>query len=426
MQIATDRTNKLLRWCEYAYVVVVLSALTIGPVYSLWNAAMISLPIQPIDSPVLATFIGVQIPAVFLLGRRWSFAGDVRKLVFWLLGLVVFLMLTAIWTDMSRFVAGDALRMGLATVTGLYVVASFSRREQISLIWAAMQICLFASRFAISRNWAGSKAGDGDWQGIFNNPNLLGPVAAVGLVLSILICLDFLRSHEGEWKKPLLFLLVDVTLFDMVMLYHSKSWTSVGAAFVFLLICLIGLTLGPIGHALKRTQRQIQQIAISITTAMLLIMMIVCYHFFRILPSGIKSFLAERNLVWSHSLRGIQVHPLSGWGFNAAWNSLKFRRLNYWWTVEYLGHSHSAYLEILLSGGVVAGLLFLIFLLKSIWFISKEWSENITQSFGISLAFYCLFSAVFEPFIVTGYFLWPLLIIGILPSCKQAVSTEFN
>lgn len=147
------------------YVVVVLSALTIGPVYSLWNAAMISLPIQPIDSPILATFIGIQIPTVFLLGRRWSFAGEVSKLIFWLVGLVGFLMLTTIWTDMSRFVAGDALRMGLATVTGLYVVASFSRREQIWLIWTAMQICLFASRFAILRNWSGAKAGDSDWQG---------------------------------------------------------------------------------------------------------------------------------------------------------------------------------------------------------------------------------------------------------------------
>ena len=426
MQIATDRTNKLLRWCEYAYVVVVLSALTIGPVYSLWNAARISLPIQPIDSPILATFIGVQIPAVFLLGRRWSFAGDVQKLIFWLIGLVGFLMATAIWTDMSRFVAGDALRMCLATVTGLYVVTSFGRREQIWLIWIAMQTCILASRFAIARNWTDARAGDGDWQGIFNNPNLLGPVAAVGLVLSMLICLDFLRSHKSEWNRPLLLLLVDVTLFDMVLLYHSRSWTSVCAALIFLIVSALGFTLSPIGKFFDRALTQIQRIAISLGTVVLLIMMIICYRFFWILPSNLKNFLAERNLAWAHSVRGIQEYPFSGWGFNAAWNTLKFRKLDFWWTVEYIGHSHSAYLEILLSGGIIAGLLFLIFLLKALWAISKEWSENIIQSFGVSLTFYCLFSALFEPFIVTGYFLWPLLIIGILPSCKQAGSTEFN
>ena len=416
----------LLRWCEYAYVVVVLSALTIGPVYSLWNAAMISLPIQPIDSPILATFIGVQIPTVFLLGRRWSFEGDVRKLVFWLIGLVGFLMATAIWTDMSRFVAGDALRMGLATVTGLYVVASFSRREQIALSWIAMQICLLASRFAIMRNWAGAKTGDGDWQGIFNNPNLLGPVAAVGLVLSIFMCSDFLKSHEGEWMKPLLFLVVDVTLFDMVLLYRSRSWTSVGSALIFIIVLALGFTLSPMSKVFNRALTQIQQIAISFATAVLLVTMVVCYRFFWILPSNIKNFLGERNWAWAHSVRGIQEHPFSGWGFNAAWNSLKFRKLNLWWTVEQLGHSHSAYLEILLSGGIIAGLLFLVFLLKALWAISKEWSDNIVQSFGISLAFYCLFSALFEPFIVTGYFLWPLLIIGILPSSKMEVLTECN
>lgn len=426
MQIATDRINTIIRWCEYAYVVVVLSALTIGPVYSLWKAAMISLPIQPIDSPILATFIGIQIPAIFLLGKRWSFSGDVRKLIVWLAALVGFLMLTAIWTDMSRFVAGDALRMCLATVTGLYVVASFSRREQIALIWIAMQICLLVSRFAISRNWTGAKAGDGDWQGIFNNPNLLGPVAAVGLVLSILLCLDFLRIHKGEWKRPLLLLLVDATLFDMVLLYHSRSWTSVCAAVIFLIISALGFTLSPIGKFFNRALTQIQQISISFVTVVLLIMMIALYRFFWIFPSNLKNFLGERNLAWTHSVRGIQEHLFSGWGFNAAWNTLKFRRLDFWWTVEHLGHSHSAYLEILLSGGIIAGLLFLIFLLKALWFISKEWSENIIQSFGISLTFYCLFSALFEPFIVTGYFLWPLLIIGILPACKQAVSTEFK
>jgi O-antigen ligase len=426
MQIATDRINTLLRWCEYVYVVVVLSALTVGPVYSLWNAAMISLPIQPIDSPILATFVGVQIPAVFLLGRRWSFVGDVRQLVFWLIGLVGFLMLTAIWTDMSRFVAGDALRMGLATVTGLYVVASFGRREQIWLIWTAMQICLLASRFAISRNWLGAKAGDGDWQGIFNNPNLLGPVAAVGLVLSILTCFHFWKSHEGEWKTPLLFLLVDVMLFDMVLLYRSRSWTSVCAAMIFLIVMALGFSLSPISKVLKRSLTHVQQIAISISTAVLVIVIIVCYRFFWILPNNMKNFLAERNLAWVHSVRGIQERPFGGWGFNAAWNTLKFRKLDFWWTVEHLGHSHSAYLDILLSGGIIAGLLFLVFLFKSLWSISKEWSENVIQSFGISLTFYCLFSALFEPFIVTGYFLWPLLIIGILPSSKQAVSTDFN
>jgi O-antigen ligase len=335
-------------------------------------------------------------------------------------------MATAIWTDMSRFVAGDALRMGLATVTGLYVVVSFGRREQIWLIWAAMQICLLASRFAISRNWSGAKAGDGDWQGIFNNPNLLGPVAAVGLVLSILICSDLLRSHEGEWKTPLLFLLVDVTLFDTVLLYRSRSWTSVCAALVFLIASSLGFTLSPVGKFFKRSLTQIQQIAIAISTAVLLIAMIICYRFFWILPSSTKNFLVERNLAWVHSVRGIQERPFSGWGFNAAWSTLKFRKLDLWWTVEHLGHSHSAYLDILLSGGIIAGLLFLVFLLKALWSISKEWSENVIQSFGISLTFYCLFSALFEPFIVTGYFLWPLLIIGILPSSKQAVSTDFN
>jgi len=41
MQIATDRISTVVRWCEYAYVVVLLFALTQGPVLSMWFASSI-------------------------------------------------------------------------------------------------------------------------------------------------------------------------------------------------------------------------------------------------------------------------------------------------------------------------------------------------------------------------------------------------
>lgn len=426
MHIAADRMKSVLRWCEYGYVVAVISSLTYGPIYSIWNSARISIPLQPIEPALLATYVGIQIPAVFILGRRWCWNDVTKPTVYWLTALVVFLMLTTVWTDMGRNAAGDSLKMALSTMTGLYIVKSFGRREQIWLIWAAMQCCVVASRFAIWHNWADARAADGDWQGIFTNPNFLGPVASIGLALSVLILIDLLISHKSGWRIPFLILVGDVVLFDAILLYQTRSWTSIGSTVAFLLICAIRPTLALIGQIMKIESKRLLQVSILAIAGAFFSSMVILYRFFWLLPTNMKNFLYERHLAWAHSLRGVQAHPFSGWGFNVAWNNLKFRKLDYWWTVEHLGHSHSAYLEVLLSGGIIAGVLLLIFLFRALWHLSIEWPEGVIESFGVALAFYCLIASLFEPFIVTGYFLWPLLIIGLLPGKQPVTLTNFD
>jgi hypothetical protein len=37
----------------------------------------------------------------------------------------------------------------------------------------------------------------------------------------------------------------------------------------------------------------------------------------------------------------------------------------------------------------------------------------------IAVIFFCLIAALFEPFIVTNYFLWPILVMVLAPDKKQ-------
>jgi O-antigen ligase len=86
-----------------------------------------------------------------------------------------------------------------------------------------------------------------------------------------------------------------------------------------------------------------------------------------------------------------------------------------YWTVENIGHSHSAYFDILLSGGIVAGILFGAYLAAGLFRFVKLSNPQQSDVFRLALVFFCLSASLFEPFIATNYFLWPILVMAIAP-----------
>ena len=110
--------------------------------------------------------------------------------------------------------------------------------------------------------------------------------------------------------------------------------------------------------------------------------------------------------------------PLLGWGQGVAWSNQIFRHLNMYWTVENIGHSHSAYFDMLLSGGVLAGVLFCAYLITGLYRLMKLKNPQQSDVVRLSLIFFCLSAALFEPFIVTNYFLWPILVMALAPEKK--------
>jgi O-antigen ligase len=89
------------------------------------------------------------------------------------------------------------------------------------------------------------------------------------------------------------------------------------------------------------------------------------------------------------------------------------------WTVEQIGHSHSAYFDVLLSGGILAGLAVGAYLVAGLYRISKISEPRQFDVMRLALAFFCISAALFEPFIVTNYFLWPILVMAIAPDKKR-------
>ena len=232
MQIATDRINTLLRWCEYAYVVVLLFVLTQGPVLSIWFASSLAAPGGAVSAQLL-TFVAVQIPALILLGYRRvpssSLIGPVG-----LLGLFCgWMCLSTLWATFGQHTIVEATTLCVTFLTGVYLARSFSLLEQLILVVVAMQPGLLWSRYAIASHWSNSIDQTGDWAGIYFNRNSLAPVAMVSFLgASTLLWIVIMRRGK---KLPitLIAILVDVALFGAVIVFHTRSNTSVGGALAF-------------------------------------------------------------------------------------------------------------------------------------------------------------------------------------------------
>jgi len=425
MQIATDRTNKLLRWCENAYVVVLLFTLTQGPVYSLWYAS--ALVAQPeVASAQFLTFIAVQIPALILLGYRRvprsSLIGPVG-----LLGLFCgWMWLSTAWATFGQHTIIESTTLCITFLTGVYLARSFSLLEQLVLVVVAMQPGLIWSRYAIANNWSNSVDQNGNWVGIYFNRNSLAPVAMVGcLAASALLWIVVLRRGK-KWPITLIAILVDVILFGAVMLFHSRSNTSVGGAVVFAAVWAFWTVVRSLIRRKRITGKSLQRF---VYPAFVFGATLLTWATVR-LQSEVLSFFGEtidfngRSAMWHYSWTGFLERPLAGWGWMSAWRTPPFMHRDLWWSFVNTGWSHSGYMDVFLGGGLVAAVLFVgAFLWGSYRHLSDVTKQNAAQWTPAIMCF-VLATATQESFFVGNHFLWLLFAAAVAGNLSAVNSAQ--
>ena len=425
MQIATDRINTIIRWCEYAYVVVLLFALTQGPVLSLWFASSLVTPVGAVSAQLL-TFVAVQIPALILLGYRRvprsSLIGPVG-----LLGLFCgWMWLSTLWATFGQHTIVEATTLFVTFLTGVYLARSFSLLEQLILVVVAMQPGLMWSRYAIANGWSNSVDQNGNWVGIYFNRNSLAPVAMVScLAASALLWIVVMRRGK---KLPitLIAILVDVILFGAVMLFHSRSNTSIGGAVVFAAVWAFWTVVRSLVRRKQITGESLQRFVYPgfIFGAALLTWATVR------LQSVVLSFFGEtidfngRSAIWNYSWTGFLDRPLIGWGWMSAWRTPPFLHRDLWWSFTNTGWSHSGYMDVLLGGGLVAAVLFVGALLwgglRHVGDVTKQTAAQWTPA----LMFFVLATATQESFFIGNHFLWLLLVAAVAGNLSAVNSAQ--
>ena len=407
-----------LVWLEIAYGALALLALTIGPIFTLWRNAQLNNSALPIEAAHLSTFVVVQLPALFLLGRR------ANPLLFWksaesfLVALVGWILITSVMSDFGAYAIGNAVKGALCVTTGLYLATSFSRHQQLIIVSLATHVGVLVSRFAIARNWSESIYERREWSGMYVNPNLLGPVAAVACISLLFVVAPQYRKIPRQWRFAVGVVVIDVAVFDLIVLFHTKAFTSILSTIVVFTIG--GSAFGVNQVIASDARKQWWRNSVAVLSGGLVVSMVVLYKFNSLVNGTLlpKSALQERIFAWDFSWTGFLERPLFGWGSGVAWSNQIFRRLDLYWTVENIGHSHSAYFDVLLSGGILAGLLFCAYLVFALYRMMNLVHPQQTDVVRLSLIFFCLSAALFEPFLVTNYFLWPILVMALAPDKK--------
>ena len=425
MQITTDRINTLLRWCEYTYVVVLLFALTQGPVYSMWHASSLAVPTEA-PSAQLLTFVAVQIPALLLLGYRRlprsSLFGPVG-----VLGLFCgWMWLSTVWATLGQHTIVEATTLFLTFLTGVYLARSFSLLEQLILVVVAMQPGLLWSRYAIANDWSNSVDKNGNWVGIYFNRNSLAPVAMVScLAASALLWIVVMRRGK---KLPitLLVILIDVVLFGAVMLFHSRSNTSIGGAVVFAAVWAFWTV---VRSLIRRNRIDENALSRFVFPSFILGAGLLTWATVR-LQSVVLSFFGEtidfngRSAIWHYSWTGFLERPLIGWGWMSAWRTPPFMHRDLWWSFVNTGWSHSGYMDLLLGGGIFASMLFIGAVVwggfRQLSFTTKATASQWTPA----IMFFVLATATQESFFVGNHFLWLLFAAAVAGDLQRVNSPQ--
>ena len=420
MQMESSRISTLLRWCEYGYVVVLLFALTQGPVLSMWFASSLVTP-EGTASPQMLTFIAVQIPALILLGYRLI----LRSALFGPVGLLGlfcgWMWLSTLWATFGQHTIVEATTLCVTFLTGVYLARSFSLLEQLILVVVAMQPGLVWSRYAIANGWSNSVDQNGNWAGIYFNRNSLAPVAMVScLAASALLWIVVLRRGKN-WPIPLIAVLVDVVLFGAVMLFHSRSNTSVGGAVVFAAVWAFWTVVRSLVRRKRLTSQSLQRFVypLFIVSATALAWATVKLQSVLLGVFGETVNFNGRSAIWQYSWTGFLDRPLIGWGWMSAWRTPPFLRRDLWWSFVNTGWSHSGYMDILLGGGIFAAIIFIIAMLWGVYRHLVQTETEIASQWTPAIMFFALATATQESFFIGNHFLWLLFVAAVVGDIRR-------
>jgi O-antigen ligase len=377
-------------------------------------------------SAQLLTFVAVQIPAVILLGYRRlprsSLFGPVG-----LLGLFCgWMWLSTAWATLGQHTMVESTMLCVTFLTGVYLARSFSLLEQLVLVVVAMQPGLLWSRYAIANSWSNSVDQNGNWVGIYFNRNSLAPVAMVScLAASALLWIVVMRRGK-VWPVALIAVLIDTVLFGAVMLFHSRSNTSIGGAVVFAAVWAFWTVVRSLVRRKRITNQSLQRF---VYPGFFFGAAVLTWATVR-LQSVVLSFFGEtidfngRSAIWNYSWTGFLDRPLIGWGWLSAWHTPLFLRRDLWWSFTNTGWSHSGYMDVLLGGGLIAALLFVAALLwgglRHLGDVTKQTAAQWTPA----LMFFVLATATQESFFIGNHFLWLLFVAAVAGNLAAVNSAQ--
>lgn len=243
--------------------------------------------------------------------------------------------------------------------------------------------------------------GDYVFRGLYYDKNIF----AFNTVLGVPV---FLNKIIRERNKKSIFSVIWIIL-SIYLVYISKSTSALIFIFVLSILTLLSKEI-----CLKLIPK-IYLAFIAFALYLIYYDSIISSTFNRVFTDifGKNLSFSGRSTIWYFSLRLISKNPISGYGYNGFWSDID--RVNHVSLSEGFRfggqHAHNGYIEILVSGGVIAGILIFIllcFIYKQLK--KKEVIEKITNIEFIFLLFILYGNFIYNNIISLG-FSWSFIII---------------
>jgi O-antigen ligase len=332
----------------------------------------------PLDLGILIVFFLFALTVLFR--RRAEWAGALKQSP-WLLALMVFMLVSVIWSGIPDVSLKRWIKELLAVLMALVVFSESRPRQAMESLFRRMTYILIPFSIILIKYFPvygvnyGAWSGEQEWIGVAQQKNSLASLCIISAIFLIWSLIKRWRDKEPSvWKYqvPAEAFLLLLTLYLLGGPDHSVFYSAT-STYAFLggaLVCGWILLLEKRGKRIKA----------GILTAMTVFLILFGVAVVFSSGSGIRFFassagrdatLTGRTLVWTSLLPVVIDNPILGKGFGGFWTS-RTREL-----YEISG-AHSGYLDVLLGTGFI-GLAFLtMFLLSSCRKAHRELSRDLS------------------------------------------------
>ncbi|UOA08552.1 O-antigen ligase [Methylobacter sp. S3L5C] len=298
---------------------------------------------------------------VFILLTLFIFAFNIKEIVYCLItnkllvGLILYILMSAVWsTNPSDTIKGFVFLFSSLVISTMTALAF--RDNQIKfvrgLFWLCFLMIIASIIAAIKFPQYGINVKDFAtvrWIGITDHPNKLGALALSSIWLSI--NLFYLSTNKLEK-------IISITgiIAAIYAAFHADSMTGIIAGFIAIFYTLYEYVLGTKSPPVK---------IIFFTITLLAGLVITTFYMNSseitdqtLASSGRDASLTGRTKLWENGFNALSNHLIIGSGFDNLDGLTKKYHMR-------MAHLHNGYIELLVKGGLIAGLLVFFILLNT-------------------------------------------------------------
>ena len=325
-----------------------------------WGAFGLDTVINPsaLRFPLHRAFILMtSIIFLFNIQQVLNICQNSKTLVF----LILFTLVSAIWAGNPVEVVKDFTFLSTSMLITILSVLAFNE-SRIKLIrwlyWLFLLMTLASIFIALVYPQLGINIrdfGKPRWIGITSHPNGLGTLAGILIWLS---CNLYILSKNKLEKLLVLFSI----LIAFFVIIKADSMTNIITSFIVIALTIHYTYLSRVNKSIK------------VLVVISLIFFSIIFVTFFISPdeiintafnsAGRSSNFSGRTRLWSVSFKALSDHLLFGYGFD----NLELLTKRY--HIQ-MSHLHNGYIELIIKGGIIAGVLLFIILLKTYFNLLK-------------------------------------------------------